>query len=107
MKNRDSKVVTKGLETGLDCVTPTYHPKQVTKQAPCQQGCLNCGDIRSWIGIVAQRKKIGIPRQEAFTRAWRMIADVNPFPSTLGRICPHPCESHCNRSDLDEPLAIH
>ena len=98
--------MTKGLETGLDRVTPTYHPKQVTKQAPCQQGCLNCGDIRSWIGIVAQRKKIGIPRQEAFTRAWRMIADVNPFPSTLGRICPHPCESHCNRSDLDEPLAI-
>ena len=106
MKSRDSKVETKGLETGLDCLTPTYHPKQVTKQAPCQQGCLNCGDIRSWIGIVAQRKRIGIPKQEAFARAWRMIADVNPFPSTLGRICPHPCESHCNRSDLDEPLAI-
>ena len=106
MKNHDSKVVTKGLDTGLDCVTPTYHPKQVKKQAPCQEACLNCGDIRSWIAIVAQRKKIGIPRQEAFTRAWQMIADVNPFPSTLGRICPHPCESHCNRSDLDEPLAI-
>ena len=106
MKNRDSKVVTKGLDTGLDCVTPTYHPKQAKKQAPCQAGCLNCGDIRSWIGIVAQRKKAGISRQEAFTRAWQIIADVNPFPSTLGRICPHPCESHCNRSELDEPLAI-
>ena len=35
-----------------------------------------------------------------------MINDVNPFPATLGRICPHPCESHCNRSDVDEPLAI-
>ena len=102
----DSKVATQGPETGFDCVTPSYHPKQVKKQAPCQEGCLNCGDIRSWIGIVAQRKKVGIAREEAFTRAWRMIADVNPFPSTLGRICPHPCESHCNRSDLDEPLAI-
>ena len=35
-----------------------------------------------------------------------MIADVNPFPATLGRICPHPCESHCNRGVRDEPLAI-
>jgi len=102
----DSKDVTQGPEPGFDCVTPSYHPKQVQKQAPCQAGCLNCGDIRSWIGTVAQRKKVGISRGEAFTRAWRMIADVNPFPSTLGRICPHPCESNCNRSDLDEPLAI-
>jgi NADPH-dependent glutamate synthase beta subunit-like oxidoreductase len=35
-----------------------------------------------------------------------MIADVNPFPSVLGRVCPHPCEEHCNRTELDEPLAI-
>ena len=35
-----------------------------------------------------------------------MINDVIPFPATLGRICRHPCESHCNRSDFDEPLAI-
>jgi NADPH-dependent glutamate synthase beta subunit-like oxidoreductase/Pyruvate/2-oxoacid:ferredoxin oxidoreductase delta subunit len=35
-----------------------------------------------------------------------MIADVNPFPSTLGRICPHPCESACNRAEGDEPLAV-
>lgn len=101
-----SKSFDKDLETGLDCATPTYPPKQVEKQAPCQQGCPNCGDIRSWIGLVAQRKKIGIQRQEAFARAWQTIVDVNPFPSTLGRICPHPCEAHCNRSDLDEPLAI-
>ncbi len=90
----------------IDCVTPSYHPRQVEKQAPCQEGCPNCGDIRSWIGVVAQRKKIGISRQQAFTRAWQTIVDVNPFPSALGRICPHPCESHCNRSDVDEPLAI-
>ena len=95
-----------GVEKNIDCVTPSYQPRQVEKQAPCQVGCLNCGDIRHWIGIVAQRRKSGISKMQAFSRAWQTIVDVNPFPSTLGRICPHPCESHCNRSNLDEPLAI-
>ena len=95
-----------GLETDLGCITPVYQPKQLEKQPPCQAGCANCGDIRNWIGVVAQRKKLGISRQEAFTRAWQTITDVNPFPGVLGRICPHPCETHCNRSNLDEPLAI-
>jgi formate dehydrogenase major subunit len=31
---------------------------------------------------------------------------VNPFPATLGRICPHPCESGCNRSSKDGAVAI-
>lgn len=87
-------------------ITPSYRPVQVEKSAPCQAGCANCGDIRGWIGLVAQRRKTGTSRDDAYAQAWRLIADVNPFPATLGRICPHPCESYCNRSDLDEPLAI-
>lgn len=87
-------------------ITPAFRPAQVEKTAPCQTGCPNCGDIRGWIGTVAQRNKTGLSREEAYTRAWRVITDVNPFPSVLGRVCPHPCEEHCNRSELDEPLAI-
>ncbi len=87
-------------------ITPSFRPAQIEKTAPCQVGCANCGDIRGWIGMVAQRHKTGLAREEALEKAWRLLADVNPFPATLGRICPHPCESHCNRSELDEPLAI-
>jgi NADPH-dependent glutamate synthase beta subunit-like oxidoreductase/Pyruvate/2-oxoacid:ferredoxin oxidoreductase delta subunit len=90
----------------MNRITPKYRPKQVEKTAPCQVGCANCGDIRGWIGTVAQRNKTGISTAEAFARAWSVITAVNPFPATLGRICPHPCENHCNRSELDEPLAI-
>ena len=89
-----------------DRITPAFRPVQVEKAAPCQEGCANCGDIRGWIGTIAQRNKTGLSREQAFARSWRMIADVNPFPSTLGRVCPHPCEQNCNRSMLDEPLAI-
>jgi len=91
---------------GGEKITPSYRPSQVEKAAPCQGGCANCGDIRGWIGTVAQRDKTGLSAEEAYAQAWRIITDVNPFPATLGRICPHPCEDHCNRSELDEPLAI-
>lgn len=67
---------------------------------------MNCGDIRGWIGVVAQRGKLGLSVEEALASAWSILTDVNPFPAALGRICPHPCESHCNRGNLDEPLAI-
>jgi NADPH-dependent glutamate synthase beta subunit-like oxidoreductase/Pyruvate/2-oxoacid:ferredoxin oxidoreductase delta subunit len=92
--------------TGESRLTPSFRPSQVQKQPPCQIGCPNCGDIRGWIGTVAQRHKLGLSREEAYTRAWRMITDVNPFPSVLGRVCPHPCEAECNRGEVDEPLSI-
>ena len=92
--------------SGSEKITPSYRPGQVEKAAPCQGGCANCGDIRGWIGTVAQRDKIGLSAEEAYAQAWCIITDVNPFPATLGRICPHPCEDHCNRSELDEPLSI-
>jgi NADPH-dependent glutamate synthase beta subunit-like oxidoreductase/Pyruvate/2-oxoacid:ferredoxin oxidoreductase delta subunit len=87
-------------------LTPAFRPSQLERQAPCQTGCPNCGDIRGWIGTVAQHGKLGLSREEAYTRAWQMITDVNPFPSVLGRVCPHPCESNCNRAALDGALSI-
>jgi len=87
-------------------ITPSYRPQQVEKRPPCQTDCPNCGDIRGWIGVVSQRQKNGMSRTAAYQQAWNMITDVNPFPSVLGRICPHPCEQHCNRGEFDEPLAI-
>jgi NADPH-dependent glutamate synthase beta subunit-like oxidoreductase len=92
------------LESGR--ITPVYRPQQKEKSAPCQAGCVNCGDIRGWIGIIAQRSKTGLSLDQALERAWKLIVEVNPFPATLGRICPHPCESRCNRSEKDEPVAI-
>lgn len=87
-------------------ITPSFRPAQAEKAPPCQVNCPNCADIRHWIGVVAQRDKIGLSLAEAYTHAWQTITAVNPFPSVVGRVCPHPCESNCNRSTLDEPLAI-
>ena len=36
----------------------------------------------------------------------QLVVD-NPFPAIHGRVCYHPCESVCNRADLDSAVSIH
>jgi NADPH-dependent glutamate synthase beta subunit-like oxidoreductase/ferredoxin len=59
-----------------------------------------------WLQAIAQRDKLGLSEQEAFTRAWNIIVDTNPFPSVMGRVCPHPCQEGCNRVAKDGAVAI-
>jgi len=41
-----------------------------------------------------------------FEEAYWYARTPNPFASTCGRICAHPCETTCNRGRMDKPLAI-
>ena len=34
------------------------------------------------------------------------LVEDNPFPAIMGRICYHPCETACNRAQLDEAVGI-
>lgn len=82
-------------------------PQQQEKLPPCRVSCASGADIRGWINIVAQRQKLELSDAQAFAQAWNLLAAANPFPSTLGRICPHPCEANCNRGKKDGVVAIH
>ena len=44
--------------------------------------------------------------QGNWTEAAKTLYEEHPFPSTLGRVCPHPCESKCNRGAYDGAVAI-
>ena len=80
--------------------------QQVEKLPPCQAQCPNSGDIRGWLGVIAQHEKNGLTLDEAYDRAWEMIAGLNPLPATVARICPHPCEDLCSRADKDGAVSI-
>ncbi len=82
------------------------HAQQLEKQPPCQIQCANSGDIRGWLGIIAQHEKIGLSLDEAYDQAWEKLTGFNPLPATIGRICPHPCEDHCTRSDKDGAVSV-
>jgi NADPH-dependent glutamate synthase beta subunit-like oxidoreductase/CO/xanthine dehydrogenase FAD-binding subunit len=46
-------------------------------------------------------------RENNMPEAARTLLNYNPFPAITGRICPIFCEPNCNRSEFDEPVAIH
>ena len=45
----------------------------------------------------------GMPWQEY---AWRRLTEANPFPSVMGRVCPAPCETGCNRNEVEDHVGI-
>ncbi len=95
------------LETGLDRIVaygdasdkcPTY----VDRVPPCTDGCPAGEDIRGYHNIVRGVWK----KPEPFTAAFERLTQTNPFPGVMGRVCPAPCESACNRQYRDETVGI-
>ena len=56
----------RGGHDDLVRLTPSFRPAQLEKLSPCQASCPISGDIRSWVGIVAQRDKLGLTPAEAY-----------------------------------------
>jgi len=81
-------------------------PQQVTKQAPCMAECPAGNDVRGWLNAISQHGKVGKSLDEALDTAFQMLAATNPLPSVLGRVCPHPCETDCNRKEKDQSVGI-
>ena len=72
-------------------------PKYEDKTPPCNAACPAGVDIVGFIRLVGEGK---------YEDAWNLIREESPFPGVCGRVCFYPCESHCNRADYDETMAI-
>jgi len=75
-----------------------FRPKYDEKTAPCSAACPLGQDIARIEMLTAW----GLLKD-----AWQLILTENPFPAVCGRVCFHPCETACNRNNLDAPIAIH
>jgi len=87
-------------------VTSPLRPLFVLKTPPCSDACPNHTDIRGVLTTIAQAESRGISYDEAFERAFYIITEKNPLPAVCGRVCPHLCETQCNRAHLDGPASI-
>jgi NADH-quinone oxidoreductase subunit F len=65
--------------------------------APCSHACPAGIDVPDYLTLAAE---------ERYTEALAVVQMRNPFASVCGRVCDHPCETHCRRTDVDEPLGI-
>ena len=86
--------------------TSTLRPIYILKTPPCSNGCPNETNIREFLTTISQSEDCGIPYSKSFEKAWNILTEKNPFPSICGRVCPHPCESECNRTYKDAAVGI-
>ena len=77
-------------------------PIYVKQVPPCTAGCPAGEDIRGFHNLLTGDEK----SDNKWDAAWYRIVDTNPFPAIMGRICPHPCESTCNRQHREESIGI-
>ena len=77
-------------------------PIYIKKVPPCTTGCPAGEDIRGFHNLLTGDEK----SDNKWDAAWYRIVDTNPFPAIMGRICPHPCESTCNRQHREESIGI-
>lgn len=81
-------------------------PIYMRRMPPCKNACPSSEDIRGYLTQIAQTQLFGRTLKQSRDEAWRLLTDKNPLPAVHGRICPHPCETACNRRVRDWPLAI-
>ncbi len=65
--------------------------------APCKRACPSNQDCQGYVGLIADGK---------YAQAIRLIKKDNPLPSSIGRVCPHPCEDACRREHAEGAVSI-
>ena len=78
--------------------TRVQHPDYVSLLPPCNAACPAGENIQAWLALAIEKR---------YKAAWQTLIEENPLPAVHGRVCYHPCESGCNRSQLDSPVSIH
>ncbi len=103
-KRHSARFASAGGGSGTE-ISP-LRPSYVEKLPPCSGHCPSGNDVRGWLKLIAEREKTGMSLEAACDAAWRLEVETNPFPAVMGRVCPHPCETHCNRKEKDGAVAI-
>ena len=87
-----------GASQGRVGPTRVRMPIYVDLLPPCNQACPAGENIQEWLRLVKAKEDHA---------AWLELTRNNPFPAIHGRVCYHPCETSCNRVELDGAVSIH
>ncbi|HUV44712.1 MAG TPA: NAD(P)-binding protein [Dehalococcoidales bacterium] len=64
---------------------------------PCRVACPAGVNAQGYIALISQGR---------FKEALGVLRRTMPFAGVCGRVCTHPCESECERGQVDESVAI-
>ncbi|MBK7393604.1 MAG: NAD(P)-binding protein [Chloracidobacterium sp.] len=73
-------------------------PAYVDFLPPCNNACPAGEDIQAWLALAQAGQ---------YFDAWKKLTEDNPMAAIHGRVCYHPCESSCNRGNVDTSVSIH
>ena len=88
----------------------TERPVYVDLMPPCNHACPAGENIQQWL-YRAEDGRLGSGGRppgppDGYEQAWRQIMADNPLPAVMGRVCYRPCETACNRGQLDAAVGI-
>jgi len=66
-------------------------------KAPCNLTCPGQINVQGYIAHISKGE---------YEEAMRLIMERNPFPFSVGRVCPRFCETRCRRILVDDPVSI-
>lgn len=66
-------------------------------KGPCSLNCPAGTDCQGYVKLIAQGR---------YSDAVELIKQKLPLPASIGRVCPHPCETACRRKMVEEPISI-
>ncbi len=66
--------------------------------APCNAACPLGTDVEGYMNLLREGK---------VAEARDLLLRENPMPAVTGRVCDHPCQTHCNRALFDDAVNIH
>lgn len=100
MKNRNDLTAPVDLSSHNKGTGPlrTQRPVYTDFLPPCNNACPAGENIQAWLALAQEGK---------YEEAWQVLIADNPMPAIHGRVCYHPCESACNRNDIDNTVSIH
>ncbi|MEY3953759.1 MAG: hypothetical protein RLZZ397_639 [Pseudomonadota bacterium] len=75
----------------------TFKPVYLHRLPPCNAACPAGENIQEWLFHAESGD---------YETAWRRLTVNNPLPAVMGRVCYHPCQSACNRAQVDEAVGI-
>ncbi|MDH5695707.1 MAG: FAD-dependent oxidoreductase, partial [Dehalococcoidia bacterium] len=65
--------------------------------SPCRVACPAGVNAQGYVALISQGK---------FKEALELMRRTMPFAGVCGRVCTHPCESACERGEVDEAVSI-
>ena len=74
-----------------------YSISKAPGRSPCKASCPAGVNAQGYVALIAAGK---------FKEAYELIRERAPLPAACGRVCQHPCQSKCNRAEVDEAVNV-